>query len=53
MDEVFVMTGRPDSSEAAEYYFTYIDQVADGDICAILGAGHVTHHAKILRERYL
>jgi hypothetical protein len=23
---------KPDRSEAAEYYFTYIDQVADGDI---------------------
>lgn len=27
---------RPDRSEAAEYYFTYIDQVPDGDICDIL-----------------
>lgn len=26
----------PDHSEAAEYYFTYIDQVPAGDICEIL-----------------
>src|SRR5438046_1808552 len=26
----------PDRTEAAEYYFTYIDQVGPGDICAIL-----------------
>jgi DinB superfamily len=30
------MTNRPDRTEAAEYYFTYINQVPDGDICAIL-----------------
>ena len=30
------MTARPDRSEAAEYYFTYINQVGDGDIRAIL-----------------
>jgi hypothetical protein len=29
---------RPERSEAAEYYFTYIDQVPDGDIRAILRA---------------
>ena len=29
---------RPDRSEAADYYFTYIDQVPDGDICEILRA---------------
>lgn len=28
----------PDPTEAAEYYFTYINQVGDGDICAILEA---------------
>jgi len=28
----------PDRTEAAEYYFTYINQVGDGDICAILEA---------------
>jgi hypothetical protein len=26
----------PDRTEAAEYYFTYIDQVGQGDICGIL-----------------
>src|SRR5436190_18593673 len=26
----------PDRTEAAEYYFTYIDLVGPGDICAIL-----------------
>ena len=30
--------GRPDRNEAADYYFTYIDQVPDGDICEILRA---------------
>ena len=30
------MTKRPDRSEAAAYYFTYIDKVPDGDICEIL-----------------
>ena len=29
---------RPDRTEAAEYYFTYNDQVPDGDICEILRA---------------
>jgi hypothetical protein len=28
----------PDRSEAAEYYFTYINQVGSGDICRILEA---------------
>jgi DinB superfamily len=32
------MTTRPDRTEAAEYYFTYIDQVPQGDICGILEA---------------
>jgi hypothetical protein len=32
------ITTAPDRSEAAEYYFTYIDQVAPGDICRILDA---------------
>jgi hypothetical protein len=27
------MRTRPDRTEAAAYYFTYIDQVPDGDIC--------------------
>ncbi len=30
------MTAAPARSEAAEYYFTYIDQVPKGDICALL-----------------
>jgi hypothetical protein len=29
---------RPDRTEAAEYYFTYIDRVPDGDICATLAS---------------
>jgi DinB superfamily len=32
------MPRRPDRTEAAPYYFTYIDQVPDGDICAQLVA---------------
>ena len=32
------MTTHPDRTEAAEYYFTYIDQVPDGDICEQLEA---------------
>jgi hypothetical protein len=32
------MTEVPDRTEAAEYYFTYIDRVAAGDICEILRA---------------
>jgi hypothetical protein len=31
-------TTIPDRSEAAEYYFTYIDQVPTGDICGTLEA---------------
>jgi hypothetical protein len=30
------VTGRPDRSEAAEYYFTYIDKVPAGDIRKVL-----------------
>ena len=30
------MISRPTHDEAAEYYFTYIDQVPEGDICEIL-----------------
>jgi hypothetical protein len=30
------MTSVPDRTEAAEYYFTYINQVPEGDICALL-----------------
>jgi DinB superfamily len=34
---------RPERTEAAEYYFTYIDLVPDGDICGLLRAqGHET-----------
>jgi hypothetical protein len=32
------MITTPDRTEAAEYYFTYIDQVPGGDICGILEA---------------
>jgi hypothetical protein len=31
-------TTVPDRTEAAEYYFTYIDKVAPGDICGVLEA---------------
>jgi hypothetical protein len=30
------MIARPDQTEAAAYYFSYIDQVPDGDICDLL-----------------
>jgi hypothetical protein len=33
-----MITTIPDRTEAAEYYFTYIDQVPAGDICGILEA---------------
>ncbi len=32
------MIGRPDSNEAAPYYFRYIDRVADGDVIESLEA---------------
>jgi len=32
------MTTIPDRSEAAEYYFTYINQIPEGDICETLEA---------------
>jgi hypothetical protein len=32
------MTAVPERTEAAEYYFTYIDQVPEGDICGVLEA---------------
>ena len=32
------MITRPERGEAAEYYFTYINQVPEGDICAMLDA---------------
>jgi hypothetical protein len=31
------MTGRPQSTEAAEYYFTYINQVPGDDALAVIG----------------
>jgi hypothetical protein len=31
-----MMIGRPERSEAFEYYFTYIDQVGDGDVREVL-----------------
>jgi hypothetical protein len=31
-----IITAAPDRTEAADYYFTYIDQVPEGDICATL-----------------
>ena len=34
------MTDRPKADEAAEYYFKYINQVADGDIVNALAAQH-------------
>jgi DinB family protein len=33
-----ITMSAPDRTEAAEYYFTYIDQVGGGDICGILEA---------------
>ncbi|MGH9176005.1 MAG: DinB family protein [Vicinamibacterales bacterium] len=33
-----MMTSLPDRTEAADYYFTYIDRVAAGDICKVLDA---------------
>jgi len=38
MTTTITMPARPDRSESAAYYFTYIDQVPDGDICATLRA---------------
>lgn len=32
------MNARPERTEAAEYYFTYIDQVPDGDVRELLEA---------------
>ena len=31
-----IMSTRPERHEAAPYYFTYIDQVGDGEICELL-----------------
>ena len=38
MSKLNDMTVVPDRTEAAEYYFTYIDQVPAGDICGLLDA---------------
>jgi hypothetical protein len=38
MHAINARTIKPDRSEAPEYFFTYIDQVPDGDICQILEA---------------
>jgi hypothetical protein len=32
------LTAAPDRTEAADYYFTYIDQVPAGDICQVLAS---------------
>jgi hypothetical protein len=32
------MIGRPEKSEAAPYYFKYIDQIAGADVLALLGS---------------
>lgn len=40
---------RPDRDEASEYYFTYIDQVPDGDICQIIE--HQARDADALFQR--
>lgn len=39
---------RPDRSEASDYYFRYIDQVADGDICVMLRSQRDTARALLL-----
>jgi hypothetical protein len=44
-----VIPDRPDRTEAAEYYFTYIDQVGAGDIREILAAQ--ADEARLLFER--
>lgn len=48
------MTDRPGRGEAADYYFQYIDQVPDGDICATLEAqatATVATFAEVSEER--
>ena len=37
-EATMTMTSIPDRSEAAEYYFTYINQVPAGNICDVLSA---------------
>jgi hypothetical protein len=46
------MKTRPDRTEAAAYYFTYIDQVPHGDICQLLVAqlADVLHLARGITE---
>jgi hypothetical protein len=47
---------RPERGEAAEYYFTYIDQVPDGDICRMLRGqldDTITFLEEITEERSL
>jgi hypothetical protein len=43
---------RPSRAEASAYYFTYIDQVPDGDICAILDVqrGEVRHALRAISD---
>ncbi len=43
------MTAIPDRTEAAEYYFAYIDEVPDGDICEIL-RGQLPETITLLRD---
>lgn len=44
------MNTRPDHTEAAEYYFTYMDQVPDGDIRDTLEA-QIPETAALARTR--
>ena len=45
------MFAIPDRTEAAEYYFS--DNPFTVRALVYLAVGHVTHHIRILRERYL
>jgi DinB superfamily len=45
---VNAMNRIPDRNEAAEYYFTYIDQVSMGEICEVLNA-QLTETVALLR----
>src|SRR3954452_15071246 len=50
------MIGRPDSTEAAPYYFTYIDQVTSDDPLAVIESqldGTVQLYSEISEERSL
>jgi DinB superfamily len=50
------MIGRPDSTEAAPYYFTYIDQVTSDDPLAVIESqldGTVKLYSEISEERSL